>query len=326
MIIIPVTTGYPILPNFKNHRVLQFYDNIDGFDENYKNKFFDLLTDQSLTIYTQYIFNDQVKKNYPNLNFKFDINLPSTSHHVLGALAWSNDIPTNKSFKNYICSFNGNDRPDRVFTVSMLHKQGWFNFEYSSKNFIFPGILLDQYIDRYKGNHPKSVYQQLLVVDDTKSAEEFYNTVVSFDYLPYDHASNIKALHPKINASFLQLVNETLALSYHPFTSEKFIQPIVCKSLWLAYAQPLYYDYLEKYYGFKKYDKIFNYDFDQILNPLDRLVSLADNLFKYSRLSVSDWHDLYLIEFDNIQYNYDWYFSGDYLNHLRKFAGDLTTY
>jgi len=41
---------------------------------------------------------------------------------------------------------------------------------------------------------------------------------------------------------------------------------------------------------------------------------------KFSKLSVHDWHDLYQMESDAIEYNYNHYFSGDYLKHLEKHA------
>lgn len=40
---------------------------------------------------------------------------------------------------------------------------------------------------------------------------------------------------------------------------------------------------------------------------------------KFSVLSTNDWGDLYLLEQDTIEYNYDHYFSGGYLEHLKKY-------
>jgi hypothetical protein len=40
---------------------------------------------------------------------------------------------------------------------------------------------------------------------------------------------------------------------------------------------------------------------------------------KFGTLSVDDWSDLYLIEQDNIEFNYDHYFSGDYLTCLTAY-------
>jgi len=36
-------------------------------------------------------------------------------------------------------------------------------------------------------------------------------------------------------------------------------------------------------------------------------------------LSVDDWNDLYQMESDTIEYNYDHYFSNGYLKQMRKY-------
>jgi len=40
---------------------------------------------------------------------------------------------------------------------------------------------------------------------------------------------------------------------------------------------------------------------------------------KFKNLSVDDWRDLYLLEQDTIEYNYDHYFSKKYLKKLEKY-------
>jgi hypothetical protein len=74
-------------------------------------------------------------------------------------------------------------------------------------------------------------------------------------------------------------------------------------------------------YGFKLYTTIFNYEFDTITNPVIRLVELLGMLSKFGHLTPADWHDLYLLEKDTIDYNYDWYMSKQYLAQLEKFDG-----
>ena len=36
-------------------------------------------------------------------------------------------------------------------------------------------------------------------------------------------------------------------------------------------------------------------------------------------LSPAEWHDIYELEKENIEYNYDHYFSGDYLRCLERY-------
>jgi len=63
---------------------------------------------------------------------------------------------------------------------------------------------------------------------------------------------------------------------------------------------------------------LFDYQFDTIQNPVERLIELMCMISKFSTLSTHDWHDLYLIEQDTVEYNYDHYFSGDYLKWLNR--------
>lgn len=41
-------------------------------------------------------------------------------------------------------------------------------------------------------------------------------------------------------------------------------------------------------------------------------------ILKFSVLLVDDWHDLYLLQQNEIEYNYDHYFGGDYLKCLKQ--------
>jgi hypothetical protein len=116
----------------------------------------------------------------------------------------------------------------------------------------------------------------------------------------------------------VHLVSETLSTSYYPFYGEKFLQSVVTRGLFVAYAQPNWHEMLEKWYGFKKYDKIFDYRFDHIQNPLERMIELISMLLKFRYLSSDDWRDLYEMEKDTIEYNYDWYFSRQYVTCLER--------
>jgi hypothetical protein len=103
-----------------------------------------------------------------------------------------------------------------------------------------------------------------------------------------------------------------MATSAYPLISEKCFYSIVTRGLFVAYAQPNWHAFLEKYYGFRLYHKLFDYKFDSIVNPVERLLELVTMLCKFKSLSTSDWRDLYELEKDSIEYNYDQYFSGRY--------------
>jgi hypothetical protein len=109
-----------------------------------------------------------------------------------------------------------------------------------------------------------------------------------------------------------------MSTSYYPFVTEKFLYSVVTRGLFIANAQPNWHSHVEKYYGFKLYDKIFDYSFDGIENPIERMIRLMEMVSKFSNLSVDDWNDLYLMESDTIEYNYDHYFSKKYLDCLKR--------
>jgi hypothetical protein len=159
-------------------------------------------------------------------------------------------------------------------------------------------------------------YQNLIC---SKSLDNFGNTIINLNqYERFDHGKNIFKLETILNKSFLHVISETMATSYYPCVSEKFLYSVLTKGLFLAYAPPHWHRFIEKYYGFRLYRNLFNYEFDLIQNPIERLVALADMISKFSCLNSDEWHDLYLLELDNINYNYEWYHSGNYINKLKE--------
>ena len=65
-----------------------------------------------------------------------------------------------------------------------------------------------------------------------------------------DHAANIYNLENKLTQSFLHIVSETMATSYHPFITEKSLYSIITRGLFLTWGQPRWHAQFEKY-GFK---------------------------------------------------------------------------
>jgi hypothetical protein len=111
-----------------------------------------------------------------------------------------------------------------------------------------------------------------------------------------------------------------MATSSVPFVTEKFLYSVVTRGLFLSYAQPGWHEHLEKYYGFKRYTNLFDYEFDLVRNPMKRLVKLMEMISKFNFLTPDEWKDLYQIEQETIEYNYHHYFSQDYLKCLAKYS------
>jgi hypothetical protein len=218
-------------------------------------------------------------------------------------------------YKNFVCSFNGNDHVGRKLLVSAIHKFGWFNSEYCSKNFVYTEDVLSGHIQDYVGEQ-ESFYNKFFIGLDSNN---FFQTLNSFGNLKWNHSANICNLEHKLTNSFVHVVSETLATSYQPFVTEKFLYSIVTRGLFVCYAQPGWHAHLEKYYGFKKYNKLFDYKFDSIQNPVERLIELMTMLSKFSILSHGEWKDLCLLEQDTIEYNYNHYFNEDYLKSVEPY-------
>ena len=294
-------------------------DHIGGFDCNYKNAELDKLGDTPSIVHLSYVVDNNLRAAYPHLILKprFDGDFELIHH----ALANYKLPPINKEFKNFVCSFNGTGTLSRQFLTAALYKFNWINSGYFSKNFYCFRDRIDGNISQFFIDEPdqERVYRKF-IISDTDQADEFYNSIVSIQYDTLNHAHNIQYLFNGIHNSFLQIVGETEGTTYYPFISEKFTYPIVCKTLWVMYGQPGWYEHINKYYGFKLHTKIFDYSFDRVLNPVVRLIEIMSMVSKFEKLSVHDWHDLYLLEQDTIEYNYDWYRSGNYLKRLTHYG------
>ena len=294
-------------------------DHLGGFDANNENQFLRKLNNYAKThgkrfcIQYHQILSKQLVERYQNLKIEFDIdgqNFGNLAHFLEYRYHPAID------YKNFVCSFNGTPHVSRKLLVSILQKFGYFNDSYCSKNFSYDVDLLVGQLQDYVGDRI-SFYRKFFISDDS---EDFFKTKYSFGHTRFDHSNNIYALENKITQSFLHVVSESLATSYYPFVTEKFLYSIVTRGLFLAYAQPEWHQHLEKYYGFKKYTQLFDYRFDSIQNPVERLTELMTMISKFRLLTQHEWHDLYLLEQDTIEYNYDHYFSGDYLKCLKQYS------
>ena len=291
---------------------LELVDHLGGFDKNLHNTKLEKINnfaknkDKTIFLYVSNPLNDTVTKKYLNLIFRLVV------HPGLKQFKDYNKHP-DLHYKNFICSFNGSPHVSRKLLVAILEKFRWFNSNYCSKNFSYSSDIISGHVGDYVSAEQFAVFNKFFC-----NSEKFNQTVYTFGHVRYDHRTNIYNLETKLTESFLHIVSETMATSYYPFITEKFLYSVVTRGLFVAYAQPGWHEHLEKYYGFKKYTKLFDYQFDEIQNPVERLVCLMTMISKFSILSADDWRDLYLLEKDTIEYNYDHYFSQDYLKILKQ--------
>jgi hypothetical protein len=252
-----------------------------------------------------YIVDQTIKNLYPNIEFVF---VYFTGFDQF----YQYNTHLAQDFKNLLCSFNGSDHIGRKLLLSTLHRWGWFNKDYSTKNIVYSADQIHGHLQELVGD--KANFYSKFILDH--NANEYHQSIVTVNYDKHDHLSNIQNLESRLTESFLHLVSETLPTSYYPFVTEKFLYSVVTRGLFLAYAQPGWHAHLEAYFGFKNYTKLFDYQFDNIQNPVERLIELMSMISKFSMLTLDDWRDLYLLEQDTIEYNYDHYFSQNYLKYL----------
>jgi hypothetical protein len=294
-------------------QTVEICDHINGFDLDYNNLVLDALnryaikTDQDYEVIVHNPLMPAIHARYNRL--KFFYRLPYYMFRAFQTYRTHPDI----DYKNFICTFNGSAHVSRKLLTAHLHKLGFYNPDYASKNFSTSNEELDGILDNLVGDNSR-FYRKFFITDD-----DFLQSINGFGHNTNNrlkHHKNIFNLETPITQSFVHLVSESMSTSYHPFVTEKPLYSIVTRGLFVVYGQPRYYDYFEHHFGFKKYDRIFDYSFDQIDNPVERLVALTDMLSKFKNLTTDDWQDLYQMEQDTIEYNYDNYFSGNYLKQL----------
>jgi hypothetical protein len=288
-------------------------DHMGGFDARLHNRMLGLLNEYALnnnrvySVYQSYILTQEVKNLYPGL----DLHYKSLHGHgnSFGSLTDYKIHPEIK-FKNFVISLNGSAHIGRKFLVSILNKLELFNSEYSTKNFVFTSDELDGHLAEYVQDR-QNFYNRFFMGQDS-----FYSQVYDCKYDQFNHLENIKAVEQRLTGSFLNIVSESMSTSYYPFFTEKCLYSIVTRGLFISYAQPLWHEHLEKYCGFRLYRNLFDYQFDSITNPVERLIELLCMISKFSKLSASDWHELYELEIDNIEYNHNHYYSGNFIKQL----------
>jgi len=298
--------------NLRNIKTLKIYDHLGGFSKDYKNSILDFLSSCCYKgkIATSYVLPNEVYKQYNTLNLTTNIATIPTCFNVFELYTIHPEI----KFKNFLCSFNGSNHVSRQLLVAIINKFGLFDKNFSSKNFSYSQDQIDGHILNFDlSNTQIQLYQRFF-----RNSIDFNNLINSFSHVRYNHSKNIFNLEYQLTKSFIHVVSETMSTSYCPFVTEKFLYSVVTRGLYIANAQPRWHKHLQDIYGFKLYENIFDYSFDKEPNFIKRLITLFDMISKFAHLTPLDWHDLYLMESETIEYNYDHYFSKSYLTHIQR--------
>jgi len=276
-------------------------DHLGGFDSNLNNRLLSSLTTNynidSIT-WEDSVISSELKEIYPVLQ---------TSQNICRFFNVFNnpDLTISRTFKNFICSFNGSEHVSRQFLVAALQNFGYYDKNTCSKLFKYSNDTIVGNLRYYTSNKAYINYF-------FNAESNFNNETNHFNYKKLVHSDNILNLESILLSSFVHVVSETQATSHYPFVTEKFLYSVITKGLFVTYGPELWHKHVNQYLGFKKYDKIFDYAFDDEPNPVFRLIMLLTMLSKFQNLSEINRHNLYEIERETIEFNYDHFRSGDY--------------
>jgi hypothetical protein len=218
---------------------------------------------------------------------------------------------------------------ERQKLVAWLHELGWFNDNFCSKYFV-----IEQDLDDVKLLYSKYIGHDYGRLQKKISRQQFYCKIVQFDnyaqnsndkLLHFNHDNNLITLESKNKKSFVNLVSETQPGNYIPFPTEKFLYPVVHKTLWIAHASPGYHKFLNNYLGFRMH-QCFDYEFDQELDSVVRIGKITQMLKKFSTMTQDEWHSIYEQEKDTIEFNFEHVASGEFIKHLQQFDQASTKY
>ena len=314
----PHYTGLQDIDNLPDEFMLE--DHLGGFDENLDNTWLHSLNDYALDnnkrfkVWVIQVYDQSIQRKYPGIDFKLNTDIIENESPLMMLSGYTTHPALD--YRNFVCSFNGTAHVSRKLLSACLKRFGYYDIRYCSKNFQCSIDEIDGHIRDYVGTNDV-FYRKFIIGDDSES---FFQTSNGFGHVRYDHSRNVHNLESQLTQSFLHIVSETMSTTYYPFVTEKFLYSVVTRGLFLTYGQPSWHDHLEQYYGFKKYSRLFDYRFDSIKNPIERLIELMTMISKFKNLSPADWMDLYNLEKDTIEYNYDHYFSKDYLKQLENFC------
>lgn len=286
------------------------YDHLGGFDDQLQNPLLNRCS-KDFTYYTEYILPDIVLLKY-NLDIKFWAYLALTGNHVYQLhemLPWNN---LQKSFDNFLCVFARSNQLGRSLLLLDLQTRGWLTPNNFSKHFVISRYftLRNQAVTRL------GISQQI--------PDDFWRLLHQIDFdSSSDHVHNYQALAPVMARNFVQIVSETFAYSPVPFWTEKFLYPIIAKTLWVAHAAPGYHHYLKKYFGIKFYS-CFDYSFDTIPDHTARQKAMLDMLAPFAAMTAVQWQQIYDQQQDIISYNYNLFRSGQLTKNFVQRSPDLS--
>lgn len=316
---------YDDLEQFDHESRVVLVDHMTGFDEHLSNPVMYKLNQRhsGLEVWTEQVIDARVRDQYPNLQFRFDAELMHRSYFQDGHqyLDYFDEHCSPKRFQHLISCDNRAGHIGRQFLTAALHKQGLWNDRLCTKGFVAPRDQIDGNIQRYCPLPEQERFLRKFFIDESDRAQSDFYSRCLMGYEPRmdQRVANMFNKMSNYTDAFVIVVSETMPESYHAHVTEKFLYAVLTRSLWLGCAQPGWHARIESTLGFKRFTKIFDYGFDSICNPVQRIKNLVCQLASFQSLTTAELHDLYDLEQDTLDFNHDHYASGDYLRCLQKF-------
>lgn len=295
--------------------VIYLHDHLLGFDSDLHSTVLDHVqscTHAPMTVQWQNYATPELQSRYPLLKFGYHTGyLEQNWNHWFAP--YLDRVPSD--LQGFMCSFNRQPHVSRQLLVTHLWRRGLWDARFISKHFKVDAQRIDHEVTHVMGGSDRLYLKLFADAGDG----DFLDLINGFRPLAaMNHRSNAQYLLPKVTGTWVHLVSETLATSYYPFVTEKFLYSVASRGLFLAWAQPGWHQHLRDYFGFQLYDRIFDYGFDAIVNPVVRLTHLVDGLQRLHRLSVADLDDLREWEKDRRDFNHHHFASGAWLRHLKS--------
>lgn len=293
------------------------HDHLGGFDEDYFSQELNRCSPGQVQV--EYILPNHIRALYPHLEIQFSAFIMARNNHFESFLNIFQ--PRSQERTNFLCSFNRSDHVSRSNFMLGLFLEGFYTPEYCSKHFKISETSAINFVEQL----PEEKKSTVSLPDLLKFAE----STKYHSGKPYGVIGQIRRdlidLSSMIQQSFITAVAETVADSYVPFPTEKICLPIANKSLWLAYAQPGYYEFIKTYMGLEPFVGI-DYSFDKIQHPFERLMAFMAELRRLHLLSPEKKVAFYKVNNSIIEHNFDVLTSGKMIANLWRYDESFEHY
>lgn len=164
-----------------------------------------------------------------------------------------------KPVKHFTC-YNYRSRPHRVILLSFLKERGLLDNNFYS--FVENDLNWEVIKNLYNFNF-KDVNLEVNLLEDIDE--------INHNYYTY---------HDAFTTTSFQLVTETT--DDHIFLTEKTFFPILAKKPFVTFGAP-YTNEILKDFGFRLYDSVFDYNFDKIMDTVERAQALTDEVDRVTK-------------------------------------------